>query len=433
MQIAIIGTGIAGNAAAYGLSQGSGHEITLYERETRAGGHSATVDVDYDGRMISVDTGFIVYNELNYPQFTAMLAYLGVATHASDMSFAFSARQGAFEWSGRTTQVFDGLFAQRSNLASPGFLKMLLEVLRFNRLAVADRAAGRLAGLSLADYIALRRFSERFRDTYLVPMGAAIWSMSPAAMLTFPAESFVAFFHNHHLLQWNRPVWRTVTGGSRRYVAALQKPFADRVRLGTAAVRVERGPAGVEVTDRLGQRQRYDAIVLACHCNETLALLAEPTPGEQAILGAIRYRDNAVYLHRDPTLMPVRKRAWAAWNVIEGHDPDADICVSYWMNALQGIEWSKPLFITLNPPEPPHPDLTFARYSYAHPQYDAPAIAAQKRLADIQGRERSWFCGAWTAHGFHEDGLISGIAVAQALGGAFPWRSSPNAPAQAAA
>jgi uncharacterized protein len=432
MRIAIIGSGISGNAAAYALSTSTSHDLTVYESDHRLGGHSATVEVDYDGRRLAVDTGFIVYNEMNYPNLTAMLAELDVETQEADMSFAVSARKGGFEWCGRTYKVVDGLFAQRRNLLSPRYLGMLLEVLRFNRQAVRDDEDGVLAGLSLAEYLSLRHFSDRFRDDYLIPMGAAIWSMSARSMLAFPAESFVAFFRNHHLLQWNRPVWRTVTGGSRRYVEEIAAPWRDKARVGTGAARILRDATGVTVTDTDGRSERYDQVILAAHSDQSLALLADAGRQERDVLGAIGYRSNDVYLHRDPSLMPRRKRAWAAWNVMQGDDPSADLCVTYWMNALQGIDPDCPLFVTLNPPQPPDPALTFGRFSYDHPQYDAPAIAAQKRLGEIQGRNRTWFCGAWTRFGFHEDGLASGLAVAEALGGRVSWRGGAEALPQAA-
>jgi predicted NAD/FAD-binding protein len=432
MRIAIVGTGIAGNAAAFALTTGSQHQVAIYEKEDRVGGHSATVDVDYDGVSIAVDTGFIVYNEMNYPNLTALFAHLGVETLPSDMSFALSARGGRFEWCGRTYDVLNGLFAQRSNCLSPRYLAMLLDVTRFNKLAASDHAEGRLAGLTLRDYLKQRRFSDRFRDGYLVPMGAAIWSMSPAAMLGFPAESFVAFFRNHHLMQWNRPQWRTVHGGSRAYVEKLTASFRDKIKTGRAARMVERDDDGVRVTDSSGQTERFDQIIFASHSDETLAMLASPSPVEAEVLGAVGYRGNDVYLHRDIRLMPKRQRAWAAWNVIQSDDDRAEVCVTYWMNVLQSIDRSRPLFVTLNPPEPPAPGLTFARFNYAHPQYDEAAIKAQKRLDDIQGRNRSWFCGAWTGYGFHEDGLASGLRVAEMLGAAVPWRAQPAIVAEAA-
>jgi uncharacterized protein len=422
MRIAIIGSGIAGNAAAYALSTSTAHDVTVYEQDERLGGHSATVDIDHGGARMAVDTGFIVYNEMNYPNLTALFRLLGVETQESDMSFAVSARGGGFEWCGRTYKVVDGLFAQRRNLLSPRYLGMLLEVVRFNKQAVKDSKAGALAGLSLQQYLTSRRFSDRFRDDYLIPMGAAIWSMSPQSMLAFPAESFVAFFRNHHLLQWDRPVWRTVVGGSRTYVEKIAAPWRHKARLGTAVTRILRSPAGVEIHDARGGVERYDQVILSAHSDQALAMLGDASQDERAVLEPIRYRDNAVWLHRDPSLMPRRTRAWAAWNVMQGEDPAADLCVTYWMNVLQNLDRSKPVFVTLNPPRDPDPALTFGRFTYAHPQYDAPAIAAQKALPEIQGRNRTWFCGAWVRHGFHEDGLESGLAVAEELGATLPWR-----------
>lgn len=423
MRIAIIGTGIAGNAAAFALATGSQHHITVYERDLRIGGHSATVDINYDGTPLSVDTGFIVYNELNYPNLTALFRTLGVRTQDSDMSFSLSDDEGSgFEWCGRTKDVFNGLFAQRKNLFSPRYVKMLLEVLRFNKLAIEDRRAGLLEGKTLNDYLAFRKFSDRFRDDYLIPMGAAIWSMSPAAMLGFPAESFVAFFENHHLLQWNRPVWRTVTGGSRSYVKRMSSFYRDHIRTGAAVVSVRRLANGVEVTDSLGHTERYDHAIIAAHSDEALAMLDDASDAEQQILGDIGFRNNVVYLHRDESFMPHSRRAWASWNVKRNPDPNADLCVTYWMNTLQSLPENKPVFVTLNPPVPPREDLVFGKFNYAHPQYSAEAIAAQKRLPEIQGQNNTHFVGAWNGYGFHEDGITAGLAAAEALGARVAWR-----------
>ena len=433
MRIAIIGTGIAGNAAAYALATASRHSITVYERDPRLGGHSATVDIDYDGMKLAVDTGFIVYNELNYPNLTALYRTLGVRTQDSDMSFSLSDDQGAgFEWCGRTKDVFNGLFAQRKNLFSPRYVKMLLEVLRFNKLAIEDRRSGALGDHSLADYLKLRQFSDRFRDDYLVPMGAAIWSMSPASMLNFPAESFVAFFENHHLLQWNRPVWRTVTGGSRSYVKRITSFYQDRIRLGVGVTAVRRVSQGVEVTDTKGRSEIYDHAIIAAHSDEALAMLADASADERDILGAIGFRNNAVYLHRDESFMPHSRRAWASWNVKRNPDPNADLCVTYWMNTLQSLPMDKPVFVTLNPPTAPRADLVFGKFDYAHPQYNAAAIAAQKRLPTIQGRNRLHFVGAWNSYGFHEDGISAGLLAAEAFGAKVPWRGGEPLLAEAA-
>ncbi len=425
MRIAVIGAGIAGNAAAWALATGSSHEIVLYEKEKRLGGHSATVDVDHDGVRIAVDTGFIVYNELNYPNLTALFAHLGVETETSDMGFAVSSRGGSLEWAGRSTGMLNGLFARRRNLVSPAHLNMVREMFRFNKAALDDRAAGRLTSESIGAYLERGGYSRRFREEYLVPMGAAIWSMPPRSLLEFPADRFIAFFDNHRLLHWNRPVWRTVTGGSRTYVEKMTAPFRDRIRAGVGVTEVIRHDLGVTVTDTTGHRERFDQVIIAAHADQALSMLADADDRERAVLAGIPYRDNDVWLHRDPSLMPKRRAAWAAWNVLQG-DPGKEgadeITLTYWMNALQNIDPRYPLFVTLNPPRPPRPELTFGRYCYAHPQFRQGAAAAQKALPAIQGQNRVWFCGAWTGYGFHEDGLNSGLAAAEALGAVVPWR-----------
>jgi uncharacterized protein len=424
MRVAVIGTGIAGNAAAHALALAS-HVSTLdvYEAEQRVGGHSATVDVDYDGRKIAVDTGFIVYNTLNYPLLTALFEYLGVETQNSEMSFSVSIGSGEFEWVGRVKDVFSGLFAQKRNIVNPWYLGMLLEVLRFQKASLADLNTGRLAGLTLGDYIAAGRYSAYFRDRYIVPMGAAIWSTPVEHMLDFPAENFVSFFENHKLLHWDRPVWRTVTGGSRQYVEKLTAPFRDRIRMGDPVVAVTRDNFAATVTTASGKVERYDQVVMACHSNESLAILKDPTPEERQVLASVEYRPNAVYLHRDTALMPRRREAWAAWNFLRESDrSQGDVCVSYSMQHLQGIDPDRPLFVTLNPPQPPKPELTFRTFNYAHPQFTMAAFAGQKLLAEINGRNRVWLAGAWTGYGFHEDGLRSGVLAAEGLGAFMPWR-----------
>ncbi len=423
MKIAIVGSGIAGNGAALSLTL-AGHQAIVYERDLRPGGHSATVNIDYLGAQMAVDTGFIVYNELNYPNFTKLLEFLGVETQPSNMSFAVSADRGRFEWCGRDgVDVVSGLFAQWQNAFSPSYLNMLVQILRFQKHAKADLESGRLGDMSLGDYMARFRFMRRLRDDYLLPMGAAIWSTSAREMLQFPASGFLSFFDNHKLLEWNRPKWRTVTGGSRSYVERITKYYKPHMRLGAAVVSVSRNPNGVEVVDSLGHRDLFDHVIIAAHAPDALAMVNDPTDAERAILGACRYSDNAVYLHRDERLMPKRKRAWAAWNFLrEGDSDDRKVAVSYWMNCLQNLDAERPVFVTLNPPFEPDPELTFGRFNYAHPQYDWASLKAQSELDDIQGKDRIWYCGAWTGHGFHEDGLVSGLKVAQALGAEAPWR-----------
>lgn len=436
MRLAVIGSGISGNAAAWLLSQH--YPVTVYERELRPGGHSHTARIDYDGESIDVDIGFIVYNELNYPELTALFNHLDVGTLETCMSFSVSVDAGRFEWRGGgdgAYQTASGLFAQRRNLFSPSYLRMLAEILRFNRRSVTDLRAGRLAGVTLGQYFQDGAFAPRLLTDYLAPMGAAIWSLSADDIGRFPAENFVKFFDNHRLLHLDRPRWRSVTGGSRRYVEKLTADFKSRLRLGCAALSVERERSGVVIRDSHGNRERYDAVVIASHSDETLALLSDADARERAILGAIRYAPNRAYLHRDSRLMPKRRHAWASWNFLRWQrdlPADNDIAVTYWMNRLQGIPDDKPLFVSLNPPFEPAPHLTFGSYRFSHPQYDVAAFAAQKQLSEIQGRRRTWFCGAWTGYGFHEDGLRSAIAVAEALGAVVPWRRGKPAMAQAA-
>ena len=436
MRIAVVGTGIAGNAAAWTLSKR--YPVTVYEREIRPGGHSHTVTVDYDGTPIAVDIGFIVYNELNYPDLTAMLDHLGVATRESCMSFAVTADSGRFEWKGggdNWRQLAVGLFAQPRNLLSPSYLWMLRDMLTFNRESVQDYTAGQLTGMSLGEYFRRKKFSPRLLSDYLAPMGAAIWSTPAQDMLDFPAENFVAFFSNHCLLQYNRPVWRTVTGGSRNYVEALTAAFRDRIRLGCAVTSIERKARGVVVSDSHGGSETYDHVVIAAHSDQALKMLSDADERERSILGAVGYSPNTIYLHRDTRLMPKRRGVWASWNFLRWARQGTalnDVAVTYWMNELQGIDKAKPLFVSLNPPFAPDPKLTFGQYLCEHPRYDAAAFAAQRRLEDIQGKRHAWFCGAWTGYGFHEDGIRSGLAVAEALGATAPWRETLPELAEAA-
>ena len=436
MRVAVIGTGIAGNTAAWTLSKR--YPVTVYDRDLRPGGHSHTVTIDYDGTELAVDIGFIVYNELNYPDLTALFSHLCIETVESCMSFAVTADAGRFEWKGggnnwRETAI--GLFAQPANLLSPSYLWMLRDILTFNRQSTEDFRQGRLAGLTLGEYFAKSKFAPRLLTDYLAPMGAAIWSAPASEMLDFPAENFVAFFSNHRLLQYDRPVWRTVKGGSRCYVEKLTSVFRDQLRLGCAVTSIERTPHGVLVRDSHGRSDSYDHVVLASHSDQALAMLSDPDDRERAVLGAIGYAPNTVYLHRDVRLMPKRRRAWASWNFLRWQREGAaenDVAVTYWMNQLQGIDGDKPLFVSLNPPFEPAAKLTFGKFMCDHPQFNAAAFAAQKRLAEIQGRRHTWFCGAWTGYGFHEDGLRSGLAVAEALGAPVPWRRPPPELAQAA-
>jgi predicted NAD/FAD-binding protein len=417
-RVAVIGSGISGASAAWALS--AAHEVILFEAEGRAGGHTATVEIDYDGTNVVVDTGFIVYNELNYPNLAALFAHLNVPTHPSNMSFALSLDGGRREWS---ANGWAGLFAQRRNALSPAFHRMLLEIMRFNSICILDRDAGRLEGLTVGDYLIRRGFSERFRDDYLIPMAAAIWSTPHVRMLDFPAATLVTFFDNHRLLHFERPQWRTVTGGARTYLERLIAPLGAKLRLGDPVRSVIRDAFGVSIWTESGHAERFDEVVIATHSDQALAILGDASAAERTILSAITYRPNRVVLHRDARLMPKRRRAWASWNYLRSSRSGAsEVSVTYWMNRLQGIEIRMPLFVSLNPVVEPREELVFGEWSFAHPQFDAAAIAAQARLSEIQNLRRTRFAGAWTGYGFHEDGLRSGIEAAEALGVALPWR-----------
>jgi predicted NAD/FAD-binding protein len=421
-RIAVIGSGISGASAAWALSQTA--DITLYESEPRPGGHTATVDVDYDGRRIPVDTGFIVYNEHNYRELTALFAHLGVETVESDMGFSLSLDGGRLEWSGQNLR---SVFAQAKNLVSPSFLWMLREILRFNAICVTDRDEGLLGARTIGEYLRFRKFSPEFRDNYLIPMAAAIWSTPRIDMLDYPAASFISFFENHRLIHWERPVWRTVKGGARNYLNRLLAPVGD-IRTGARVQTIIRDSLGVTVWADGCAPERFDEVVIASHSDQALALLGDASREEQAVLSAIPYRPNRVVLHRDPRLMPKRRRAWSAWNYLRSTD-DEEVCVTYWMNRLQGIDPACPLFVSLNPAIEPREELVFGEWSYDHPQFDARALSAQARLSDIQGIRRTWFAGAWTGSGFHEDGLRSGLNAAEALGTRIPWRAPVESPA----
>ncbi|WP_417709453.1 NAD(P)/FAD-dependent oxidoreductase [Roseibium aggregatum] len=418
MRIAVIGSGISGNSAAWALNEL--HDVVLYEKRERPGGHSATADIDYDGVRISVDTGFIVYNELNYPNFTALLDHLGVANEISDMSFALSADNGKLEWSGHS---LNSVFAQRRNLVSPRFLRMLRDIFRFNGKAVEDLKAGHLRNETLGSYLEREQYSSGFINDYLLAMGAAIWSTPINEMRDYPAESFVAFFENHRLLSFDRPLWRTISGGSRNYVEKLLAPLQGKIRLGKPVAEILRQNGQVLVRDESGHQDVFDHVILASHTDQSLSMLGDPSPQEREILGSIRYRPNEVYLHRDEALMPKRKKVWASWNYMSDREAGEtrDVTVSYWMNRLQNFDRSRPVFVTLNPYAPPREDCTFAKYVYDHPQFDASAQQAKTRLGEIQGVNNTWFCGAWRGHGFHEDGLSSGLDVARSLGARLPW------------
>lgn len=434
MRIAIIGSGIAGNAAAWALTtqrnRGTPADVTVYEAASRPGGHSCTVDIDYDGRIIAVDIGFIVYNTLNYPDLVALFEHLGVETKESDMSFSVSMGNGALEWSGKS---LDTLFAQRRNLFSLSFWRMIRDILRFNKTAEADLKAGRLGNLTLRDYLWDNRFGRPFANNYLAPMGAAIWSTPHAEILDFPAESFLSFFSNHRLMhpRRERPKWRTVAGGSRTYVEKMTAPYERNIRLDSKVTSVARKGGKVHVSDINGMTEIYDHAIFASHTDQTLAMLSDASETERGLLSAIEYRANDVYLHRDPALMPKNRKVWSSWNYIETPDDlqeKTGVCVSYYMNALQKIDPSCPVFVSLNPQTPPREELTFHATQFEHPQFSRTSLDAQRRLPEIQGAGNVWYCGAWCGHGFHEDGLKAGFQIAERLGARIPWHKYGDMP-----
>ena len=418
-RIAIIGTGIAGLSCAWLLS--GHHDVTVFEADDRVGGHSNTVEVATPSGGVPVDTGFIVYNEVTYPNLTALFRHLGVETQATEMSFAVSLDGGRMEYAGTN---LSGLFAQTRNLFRPRFWGMLRDLLRFYRAAPGDLARLEAGTDSLDDYLRAGGYGAAVRDDHLLPMSAAIWSCPAQEAGGQPAASFIRFCDNHGLLRVSgRPVWRTVRGGSRAYVARLTEPFADRIHTGRAALSVARTGDGVIVRTADGTH-RFDDVVLACHADQALALLgAGATAAERDLLGCFRYTRNLAVLHSDATLMPRRRRVWAAWNYLrESADKAGPPCVTYWMNLLQGLPGAAQYFVTLNPPRPPRAGTLLRTENYEHPVFDAAAIRARQRLWSLQNQDGIWFCGAYFGYGFHEDGLQSGLAVAEQLGGVRrPW------------
>lgn len=411
LKIAVVGSGISALSCAWLLSRR--HDVVVYERDDRLGGHSNTVDVKSDAGVVAVDTGFIVFNDATYPNLVAMLDHLGVGSRATDMSFAVSVDDGRFEYAA------PALLAQKRNVLRPRFWSMLTEILRFYREAPARMATLDDPDLSLGEYLEREGYSEAFRDDHLLPMAAAIWSSPASQLLDYPAESFLRFCRNHGLLKLvGRPVWRTVEGGSRSYVARLAEEIGDGVRLGRPATQVRRVESGVEVRDASGEVAHYDHVVLGAHADDALAMLDRPTARETDLLGAFRYSRNLAVLHTDAGLMPRRRGAWSAWNYIGA---EGGLCVTYWMNRLQGLP-GQDVFVTLNPPRPPAPDRLLSSQVYEHPIFDAAAMRAQRALWELQGQGGVWFCGAYFGSGFHEDGLQAGLAVAEALGGVRrPW------------
>lgn len=417
--IAVIGSGISGMSAAWLLTRA--HDVTLFEGAGRLGGHTNTISVDTDTGPIGIDTGFIVYNEVNYPNLTALFAHLGVETAASDMSFAVSLDKGRFEYSGAH---LDGLFGQRRNILNPGHWLMVRDILRFFEKAARD-ARHLPPNLTISDYLTGNGYSRGFIENHILPLSAAIWSTPSRHMLDFPAKSFIAFFENHGLLKIkDRPQWRTVRSGSTRYIDRL---IADApglsVRLDAPVREIRRYPGHVELLSSDGEWQRFDEVVIATHAPQALAMLGDADPAERALLSACRTTSNHAVLHTDRSVMPRRRNLWSSWNYLRLPDEQGDrLSVSYWMNRLQPLATDTQFFVTLNAGDAIDERHKLFECNYDHPLFDNAAIAAQSDMHIIQGHNRTWFAGAWLGHGFHEDGIQSGLAVAERLGGVTrPW------------
>ncbi|MDP9197805.1 MAG: FAD-dependent oxidoreductase [Pseudomonadota bacterium] len=406
MRIAIVGSGIAGNVAAHRLHRA--HTVTLFEAASHVGGHTHTHDVEQDGKVYPVDTGFIVYNDRTYPRFIALLEELGVESQASCMSFSVRCQASGLEYNGAT---LDTLFAQRRNLLRPSFYAMIRDILRFNRDAPALLAEPE-GEMPLGELLTRGAYGRAFIDDYLVPMGAAIWSTDPGSMLAFPARFFVRFLHNHGLLTVNdRPVWRVIRGGSARYVERLTEPFRDRIHTDTPVEWIRRLPGGVIVKARGHEAARFDAVFLACHSDQALALLADPSGPEREVLGAIRYQQNDAVLHTDTRLLPRRRRAWAAWNYHRLPGDSGPVTLTYNMNILQGLDAPTPFLVTLNGSTAIDPARILRRMTYQHPLFTPLAVRAQARQRELNGALDTYFCGAWWGYGFHEDGVASAHAA----------------------
>jgi predicted NAD/FAD-binding protein len=432
-RVAVIGSGISGLAAAYRLAGEA--RVTLFEAGEHFGGHAHTVNVTLDGVTHGVDTGFLVFNHRTYPNLVRLFEELGVETAPSEMSFSVQVPDTGLEWSGCDLNT---VFAQRSNLLRPRFLGMLADILRFNRLATGLAQNGSEAELteSIGEFLDRHRFGPAFRSGYFLPMIGCIWSCPTDQMLRFPVATMIRFCHNHGLVQvTGRPQWHTVRGGSRHYVDAMLKRIPDaRLRTPVRAVSRRPGGHGVNVSTDHGS-EHFDEVILACHSDQSLALLQGASADEAAVLGAVRYHPNHAVLHTDVRLLPRRKLAWAAWNYERATDAgreQAGVCLHYLINRLQPLPWQTPVVVSLNPEREPDPRTVIGRYDYSHPVFDRAAIDAQRRLPALQGRGGVWFCGAWTRYGFHEDGLSSALAVVQQMSARWQGAAAEEPVAEAA-
>jgi predicted NAD/FAD-binding protein len=425
-RVAVVGSGIAGLAAAHALKDLA--RVTLFEASTWFGGHAHTVEIELAGVRHGVDTGFLVFNQRTYPALVRLFDQLGVATAPSDMSFSVQAPAQGWEWCGSD---LGGLFAQKRNLVSPRFWSMLADILRFNRLATALAQRDAEQDEPIGDFLDRHRFGAAFREGYFLPMIGCIWSCPTDQMLRFPVGTMVRFCHNHGLLQiTDRPQWRTVRGGAANYVRRIVATLDD-ARLATPVRGLRRLPPGVGSAGVLVQTdqrsERFDEVVLATHTDQSLALLADADADERGVLGAIRYQPNRVLLHTDVSVLPKHRRAWAAWNYERAaarSREEAAVCLHYLINRLQPLPWQQPVLVSMNPARPLRDEAVLGEWTYEHPVFDRAAVAAQRELSRIQGRSHVWFCGAWTRYGFHEDGLVSGQKVADALKAR--WAAEPR-------
>jgi predicted NAD/FAD-binding protein len=414
MKTAIIGSGISGLGAAYLLHKD--HDITVYEKNAYIGGHSRTIEVPTGESMTPVDTGFIVFNNWNYPNLMGLFEELGVPYQKSDMSFGVSIDDGWLEYGS------GGMFAQKRNWVRPSYYGMLADIVRFNKQALGY--IERDADISLQECLDQLKMGEWFRRYYLLAMGAAIWSCPVDTIMKFPARTFLQFFKNHGLLSINnRPQWYTVTGGSREYVTRLTAGFKDRIKLNCGVERVRKQGDKMAVTDTQGQTEIYDHVVITCHADEALKMMDSPRADVADVLGQFDYQDNQIVVHSDTSFMPREKKCWASWVYLSENreDKKQSVALSYWMNNLQGLDPAYPLIVTLNPDRRPLEDLILDEHTFSHPIFDLKAIKAQDKIKALQGQDGVWFCGAYQRYGFHEDGLLSAVNVAKAMGVTIPW------------
>ncbi|WP_306252568.1 NAD(P)/FAD-dependent oxidoreductase [Parvularcula sp. IMCC14364] len=427
MKIAIIGSGITGLAAAYSLHKL--HEITVFEADNRVGGHSHTVEMpDGLGGTVAVDTGFIVYNTHNYPNLVHLFDESNVTTEESDMSFAISIGGGKTEYLGEPR----GMFAQKRNLLRPSHWAMIRDIMDFYKKAPKLMESAKRERKTLGDVLTEENYSKAFRYRHILPMAGAIWSMPVEKINDFPAEALISFLENHRLFEMDllaRPVWRTVSGGSREYITKITAGFADRIVTGSPIVSAQRKENGVhlQIAGKTNSEDVFDEVIFACHPDQALNILGnDATPEESAILNGIQYEKNTAVLHTDRHHMPRREKAWASWNYMADREAHSDetlspVALTYWMNRLQNLKTAEPVFVTLNPLRAPDPARTYGSFDYAHPQFSRAALDSQQALKNIQGIGGRWYCGAWCGHGFHEDGAASGFAVAAALGAPPSW------------